>query len=295
LKRLDDDRPLVSVLTPSFNQGRFVADCIRSVANQTYRPIEHIISDGGSEDGTLDVLLRAPRTVTWVSEADRGQSHALNKSFSRSTGEIIGWLNSDDAYFDPEAIASVVELFRRHPEVDVVYGHAALANAAGEILHFMWAPPFNFRLLRTTNFIVQPTGFVRRRALGDSVVDEAYEHSMDRELWLRLAQAYRFKRVDRVLAIDRHHPDRKVYTRRDLALADEQRLIQSYRIRPNRRSAPFDKVYRIGARFLGLRLLAAAFRPHACDLRAKGVAQLVLRQVAMPRRAMPIDAERSDH
>jgi glycosyltransferase involved in cell wall biosynthesis len=119
------NEPLVSILTPSFNQARWLVDTLQSVARQTYPHIEHIVMDGGSTDGTVDLLTHAGSRVTWKSEPDRGQSHALNKALAASTGEIIGWINSDDAYYDVDAVAAVAQCFARHPEVDVVYGHAA--------------------------------------------------------------------------------------------------------------------------------------------------------------------------
>jgi glycosyltransferase involved in cell wall biosynthesis len=282
--------PLVSVLTPSLNQGRFVEDCIRSVAAQTYKPLEHVICDGGSTDGTLAILRSAPATVSWASEPDRGQSHALNKALRLSRGEIVGWLNSDDAYLDREAVSSVVETFRLHPDVDVIYGHAALVNADGLILQLLWSPPFSYRLLRFENFIAQPAVFIRRRILGDAIVDESYEYAMDAELWLRLGRAHRFWRIDRVLAIDRHQADRKVYTRGDLAEADERKLVLAYGVRPHVRRRPVRWAYRALARVLGLRLLPAAFGPHACAAKVDRLSALLLRQLLLPRRAMPLES-----
>src|SRR5713226_6394238 len=113
---------LVSILTPSFNQARWLADNLRSVTNQTYPHIEHIIMDGGSTDSSVEILKKAGPNVRWRSEPDRGQSHALNKAFAESRGEVIGWLNSDDAYFTPTAVAEAVQVFERCPDVNVVYG-----------------------------------------------------------------------------------------------------------------------------------------------------------------------------
>ena len=131
LKEHDDARPLVSILTPSLNQGRWLPDTLHSVAAQTYSNIEHIVMDGGSTDGSVDMLRSANPRVRWWSEPDRGQSHALTKGFAVSQGDVIGWLSSDDAYFYRGAVADAVDLFNRYPEVDVLYGHAALVNADG--------------------------------------------------------------------------------------------------------------------------------------------------------------------
>src|SRR5215212_4467984 len=112
------NQPFVSILSPSFNQGRFIRDCLVSVSNQTYKNIEHIVCDGGSTDQTLEHLTNAAPLVQWVSEPDRGQAHALNKAFAMSTGDIIGWINSDDALFATNTVETVVTLLDQWPDVD---------------------------------------------------------------------------------------------------------------------------------------------------------------------------------
>ena len=225
------DSPLVSVLTPSLNQARWLSHNLDSVAAQSYGRIEHMVMDGGSTDGSLDILARARHDVRWSSEPDKGQSHALNKALAKSRGAIIGWINSDDAYFDGEAVAYAVELLTRHPAVDVVYGHTALVNRDGLVLQAIWAPPFSGRLLRFHNFIAQPSVFIRRSALQQSFLNEDFHSYMDKELWLRLAATgHRFLRADRVLGIDRHYPERKGIARVDLLTADGLRLRESYRV-----------------------------------------------------------------
>jgi glycosyltransferase involved in cell wall biosynthesis len=280
--------PLVSVLTPSFQQGPFIGDCIASVRNQTYTELEQIVCDGGSTDETIDVLRAAPQNVRWVSEPDGGQSHALNKAFAMSRGEIIGWVNSDDAYFDREAVARAVNVFVRKPEVDVVYGHSALVNADGLILQMIWVPPFNYRLLRHANFVVQPSTFIRRSALDSQIVDEEYDHSMDRELWLRLGVAgHHFTRIDTIVAIDRHQPNRKVYTRSDLSRADERRLITAYAIPPNARYRAPRKLFKVACRLRGVGLVRQASRPTAFDGYVDHPLRLLARQAVLLRTFMP--------
>jgi glycosyltransferase involved in cell wall biosynthesis len=285
----NSESPLVSVLTPSFNQGRFIGDCIASVQKQTYSQIEHIVCDGASTDGTQEILRSAPPTVRWVSEPDRGQSHALNKAFQMSQGEIIGWLNSDDAYFQCNAVADAVAFLARRPDVDVVYGHAALVSADGLVLHVMWVPPFSYRFLRFANFIVQPAVFMRRTAVGGTLVDEEFGHSMDRELWLRLGRDRRFARVDSILAIDRHQELRKVYTRADLATADRRILAARYGISPPSRFRVARKLYTVAARLIGVRLLRRATRGLAFDGYIDRPSRLFARQVAVARGAMPYE------
>lgn len=235
------------------------------------------------------MLEQTPDFVRWVSEPDRGQSHALNKAFEMSRGEIIGWLNSDDAYFEPDAIAHVIDLFERRPDVDVIYGHAALVNADGLILQVMWVPPFDYRLLRRDNFVIQPATFIRRSALGASMVDENFDYSMDRELWLRLGATHPFARIGTILAIDRHQPNRKVYTRSDLALADEKRLIEDYGIPPNARYRVPRKAFTVASRLLGARLVPHASRPLAFNGHVDNPLRLLGRQIAVSRGSMPFE------
>lgn len=280
--------PLVSILTPSFNQARWLGDNLRSVASQTYPAVEHIVMDGGSTDGSIEILRATGARVRWRSEADRGQSHALNKAFAESEGAIIGWLNSDDAYFSTDAVESAVRLFVARPEIDVVYGHAALVNADGLILQMMWVPEFNCRLFKFYNFISQPAAFVRRSALGTAVADEAYDYAMDRELWLRLGLEHRFARLDRVLAIDRHHLARKSLSRPDLAQADSARLAAAYGVAAARRSRARVKAIKIAFRVAGIRLVPRAVRAHlAFGGAVDSPWRLAFRQVAVTRAAMP--------
>jgi glycosyltransferase involved in cell wall biosynthesis len=285
-------RPRVSVLTPSFNQARWLGDTIRSVAAQDYPDVEHVVMDGGSTDGSQDLLAAAPSVATWRSEPDQGQSHAINKAFAASTGEIIGWLNSDDAYFDPHVISAVVAEFERSPDVDVVYGHAALVNGPGLVLHALWVPPFNARLLRRTNFIIQPAVFVRRSAAGDALVDEQFHLQMDREVWLRLlASGCRFRRIDRVLAIDRHWAGRKSNQRLDLAAVDLVELRRRYGVPPaDAYDAVLMKLYTLTRRVAGARLVKPlASEPLAFDGRADGWPRLLQRQLLRKRATMPGD------
>lgn len=221
--------PLVSVLTPSLNQGVWLAANLRSVACQTYPRIEHIVMDGGSTDETLAILEAAGASITWTSEPDRGQSDAINKAFRRSTGEIIGWINSDDAYFDCRVIADVVTYFTAHPEVDVVYGHAAQIAEDGTIIWMIWVPWFMRRILRIVNFIGQPVAFIRRSALADPMLDETYHFTMDYELWLRLdREGKRFKRISRITAVDRHQVGRKGVAMAEVLHSDLGRLAQTH-------------------------------------------------------------------
>jgi glycosyltransferase involved in cell wall biosynthesis len=280
--------PLVSVVTPSFNQRRWLANNIRSVAAQSYSNVEQIVMDGASTDGSVDLLKMGGPRLRWWSEQDRGQSHAINKAFAAARGDIIGWLNSDDAYFSGSVVEHAVECFAAHPDVAVVYGHAALVNADGLVLQLIWTPPFQPWLLRHYNYIIQPAAFVRRSVLGATLVDEDYDYSMDRELWLRLAKTHRFMRLPRILAIDRHHPLRKAYTRPDLAANDRRRLARVYRVATSRPHRAGVKLLKIGVRWLGAGLVREVQEePLAFGGFLDSRGRLLLRQLAALRAWMP--------
>lgn len=288
MSKAHEQQPTVSVLTPSLNQARWLPDAIGSVAAQTYPAVEHLVADGGSTDGSIDYLRQAKGVVWWTGQ-DAGQSAALNEAYRRSTGTIIGWLNADDAYFHVEVVERVVSAFRTNADVDVVYGHAALVNGAGLILHYLWAPPFSRTLLRRFNFIVQPTVFVRRAALGAAIADERYGYAMDRELWLRLSERCRYLRLNDVLAVDRHHPGRKSYLQTDVLGADQVALAERYGV-------PVPSGLRLGARALkfalrvrGATLLLRSSPELAFAAKRDGFGHVLRRQVAMRRASMPLE------
>ena len=223
------DAPLVSILTPSYNQVAWLPWNLRSVACQSYPHIEHIVMDGGSTDGSVGVLEAAGDAVTWRTEPDKGQSDAINKAFAESRGDVIGWINSDDAYFDCHVVEDVVACFLAHPDVDVVYGHAAQIAADGTIIWMIWVPWFTRRILRIVNFIGQPVAFIRRSALSEPMLDESYHFTMDYELWLRLdRQGRRFHRIPRITAVDRQQPARKGETMSDVLHSDLGRLAETH-------------------------------------------------------------------
>jgi glycosyltransferase involved in cell wall biosynthesis len=281
--------PLVSVLTPSYNQATWLGDNLYSVRCQSYDNIEHVVMDGGSTDSSTELLSQAEGRVAWRSEPDRGQSDAINKAFRESSGEIIGWLNSDDAYFDRNVIQDVVAVFRSHPDVDVVYGHAAQTTGAGRIIQILWAPQFDRSLLGAVDFIVQPATFMRRAALTDPMLDEEFHFAMDYELWIRLAESGAvFRRLDRLLAIDRHQELRKSSTIKDVHSANLQRMAEMYpmRLGPEHeaeRSAFYRRQRLRGARLIpGIRHDALAFSAPEDFKRGLWRRQVLLRRSTWP-------------
>lgn len=175
--------PLVSIVTPSYNAMPYIRDNIESVHSQDYPNIEHIVIDGGSSNGTRDLLGTYPHLV-WISEPDRGQSHALNKGFRRARGEIIGWLNADDTY-RPGAVAHAVLYFQEHPEADIVYTDVQVINENDQPVRLAIGEPFLLETLLFKNIVKQPTVFMRRTVVDQSAgVREDLHYVMDHEFWL---------------------------------------------------------------------------------------------------------------
>src|SRR5256885_13506552 len=134
--------PLVSIVTPSFNQGQFIEDTIRSIAAQDYPRIEHIVCDGGSNDDTIAILERYKRAgrLTYTSGRDGGQAAAINSGFARARGDIVTWLNSDDVYVFTDTVSAIVHAFAAHPEVDFVYGDFLEIDAENEVQRVLLRP-----------------------------------------------------------------------------------------------------------------------------------------------------------
>ena len=201
----------VSIVTPSYNQGGFIAETISSVLSQDYSRIEYLVVDGGSSDGTIDVLRRYGDQVHWISEPDRGQADAINKGWRRARGEIIAWLNADDVY-RPGAIGNVVAFFRDHPQVDLVYGDCEYINERGDIIgrHRVRALDFETLLTTATNSIPQPAAFVRRRVLETvGYLNEKLHYVMDFEYWLRVSAYHEIAYLPVCLAAFRYHATSK--------------------------------------------------------------------------------------
>ena len=181
--------PLVSIITPSFNQAPYLETTIRSVLGQDYPRLEYIIVDGGSTDGSLDVIKKyAGQLAWWVSEPDKGQTDAINKGFARATGGILAWLNSDDTY-DPGAVSAAVKYLNGHPETAMVYADCNFINEDGRIIGKFNAAQTDLRRLRAGYVhIPQQTMFFRAeywKELGP--LDPSFYFAMDYDLWTRIA------------------------------------------------------------------------------------------------------------
>ena len=208
---------LISIVTPSFNQDRYIEKTIQSVLSQDYPQIEYLIVDGGSSDDTVNIIRKyEDRLAWWVSEKDRGQTDAINKGFARARGGILAWLNSDDTY-EPGAVAAAARYLQEHPEVGMVYGDCNYINEHGEVVGKFRSTQTSYRLLRRGyTHIPQQTMFFRAelwRQVGP--LDPSFYFAMDYDLWTRLAARAEIRYLPRTWANFRLHNSAKTL------LADE--------------------------------------------------------------------------
>lgn len=199
--------PLVTIVTPSFNQALFLEAALRSVFDQDYSPIEYIVIDGASTDGSRELIERhATRLAYWVSVPDRGQTDAINKGFAEATGVYLAWLNADDR-LKPQAVSEAVDFMQTHPEVGMVYGDADYIDAQGRVVgRFPAAQTDYARLRQGYVHIPQQASFWRAdlwRKIGP--LDPSFNFAMDYDLWVRLARISKLHYLPRLWAEFRLH------------------------------------------------------------------------------------------
>jgi glycosyltransferase involved in cell wall biosynthesis len=201
--------PRVFVVMPSYNQARFIRQAIDSVLAQDYEPLHLLVMDGGSTDGTVEILRSYGSRLEFVSRRDRGQSDALNQGLARADGDVVCWLNSDDAFL-PGTLRAVADAFRQHPDAEFVYGKGWNVDEDGRLLGDSGVLPFNlWKLIHHRNYIHQPSCFFRK-ALLDRVgpIEEGLHYVMDWELWIRFG-AYKGVFVERFLSCNRSYAANK--------------------------------------------------------------------------------------
>ncbi|KAA3642759.1 MAG: glycosyltransferase [Chloroflexi bacterium] len=203
--------PLVSIVTPSYNQAQYLEATIKSVMRQTYFRFEHIVIDGGSTDGSIEILEKYDHQLAyWVSEPDKGQTDAINKGFAKANGHILAWLNSDDTY-EPHAMAQAVEYLEANRDIGLVYGDANFIDSAGEVIGRFPAAQTDYKRLREGYVHVPQQAAFWRAKLWRKVgpLDPDFYFAMDYDLWVRLAKISQIKYLPGVWANFRLHGDSK--------------------------------------------------------------------------------------
>jgi glycosyltransferase involved in cell wall biosynthesis len=222
--------PRISIVTPSYNQGEFLEETIRSVLLQGYPNLEYIIIDGGSTDATIDIIKKyEPYIAYWVSEPDRGQSHALNKGIQHATGTVLGWQNSDD-FYQPNAFRHAITALQQDPTIDVVYGYVGYVDSHSQFVRHNIASEFNLlNMLPYINMCNQSMFFRFNSVTKAQIsIDESFQHGMDVELFWRLAaHNFKFKFAPEIEASFRLHDAAKGSTQLDVAATDNVRIFLS--------------------------------------------------------------------
>ena len=253
--------PSFSVITPSFNQAAFLKRTMDSVLSQGIPDMEYVVMDGGSTDGSADLIRSySGRLSGWVSEKDRGQADAVNKGAARTSGEVIGWLNSDDLFL-PGAARKALEFLASHPDVDAVYGDVLSIDGKGELMNVMRFAPYSAEDLMTFRVISQPGVFFRRSAWERAGgLDLSYSYLLDHHLWLRMSAEGKFAYLPEPLAAARFHAGaknrahagdfgREAYRLADWLLSDPLTAAKA---------APLEKRIRGGAAWLDAHYLSDA-------------------------------------
>jgi len=202
--------PLVSIITPSYNQVSYLEQTIQSVLAQDYSPIEYIIVDGASNDGSIETIRKyADQLAWWVSERDSGQAEAINKGFAKASGDIVAWLNSDDILL-PGTISHAVNILQENPDLGMVFSNAITIDPEGKPLNKLIFEDWGLPEFMRFHIICQPAVFIRRSILEEvGYLDPSFHFMLDHHLWLRIASHYPVKHVSSLWAAARHHPDAK--------------------------------------------------------------------------------------
>jgi len=220
--------PLVSIVTPSLNMGSFIEETICSTLDQDYPHIQYMVVDGGSTDGTIEILERYGGRLKYISEPDRGQAHAVNKGFQMTQGSIFTFLNADDTLL-PGAVTAAVEAFASNAEVGVIYGNAWHMSGDSARIGPYPVEKYDPERFARRCFICQPAAFIRREAFADvGMLDTHLHYALDYDLWIRFARLYPMKKIDAFLAASRLHAQSKTVGQTGRALEETLRTLSRH-------------------------------------------------------------------
>jgi len=233
-------QPNITIITPSLNQGKYIEETIKSVLDQDYDDVEYIVVDGGSNDGTIDVLKKYGSQLEWISEPDDGQADAINKGFRMAKGDIISWINSDDVLI-PGALEKVAAFFRQNPQTDMIYGKSNFIDSAGKTVGTYPTEPFDYERLAVFNFISQPSVFFKRDVFEKvGGLDARLQFSFDLDFWLKIGKTYPVEYLEEFLSCYRLHPESKTV---DSAYAEKNHKEGLFTVLKHYNWAPLNRVY----------------------------------------------------
>jgi len=224
-------QPTVTIVTPSYNQGEFIRATIESVLAQDYPHLQYIVMDGGSTDRTPAIAAEYASRLTWISEKDRGQAHAINKGFARAAGEIVAWLNSDDILL-PGAVTRAVRAFAAAPpRIGAVYGEGYLMNREGRLKRrFPHTEPFNlWKLMYLSDYVLQQSTFFRRAAVEEiGCLDENLHYALDWDLLIRLGIRFGLYYVPEYFGVLREYPEAKSFAGGEARIEEIREVLERH-------------------------------------------------------------------